>query len=160
MIVLDTNVLSEPLKQQPNEHVLAWLTSLEEEAGVTAISVGELLTGVRALPAGRRRTGLLETIESTLMAFRGAVLAYDEAAARDYARLQESRRGAGRPLAVEDGMIAAICVARGRTLATRNTSDFAGLGLDLIDPWAAVKPTGVGDAETVRANDSHARRGR
>lgn len=137
MIVLDTNVLSEPLKQWPDEHVLAWFASLDEEAGVTAVSVGELLTGVRALPVGRRREGLLTAIEATLRTFAGSVLAYDEAAARHYARLQESRRGAGRPLAVEDGMIAAICIARGTTLATRNTSDFTGLGLDLVDPWAA-----------------------
>lgn len=137
MIVLDTNVLSEPLKQRPDEQVLAWFASVDEEAGVTAVSVGELLTGVRALPVGRRREGLLSAIETTLQAFAGSVLAYDEVAARHYARLQESRRGAGRPLAVEDGMIAAICVARGATLATRNTSDFAGLDLDLIDPWAA-----------------------
>jgi toxin FitB len=89
------------------------------------------------LPVGRRREGLLEAIESTLRTFAGSVLAYDETAARHYARLQESRRGAGRPLAVEDGMIAAICVARGTTLATRNTTDFAGLGLDLVDPWSA-----------------------
>jgi toxin FitB len=137
MIVLDTNVLSEPLKQQPDEHVLAWLSSLDEEAGVTSVSVGELLTGVRALPVGRRREGLLEAIESTLGTFAGSVLAYDESAARRYARLQELRRAAGRPpLAVEDGMIAAICAARGTTLATRNTADFVGLGLDLIDPWS------------------------
>jgi toxin FitB len=137
MIVLDTNVLSEPLKLRPDEQVLAWLASLDEEAGVTSISVGELLTGVRALPVGRRREGLLEAIEATLRTFAGSVLAYDEAAARHYARLQESRRGAGGPLAVEAGMIAAICVARGTTLATRTTSDFAGLGLDLVDPWSA-----------------------
>ena len=71
MIVLDTNVLSEPLKQQPDEHVLVWLASLDEEAGVTSVSVGELLTGVRALPAGRRREGLLEAIEATLRTFAG-----------------------------------------------------------------------------------------
>lgn len=137
MIVLDTNVLSEPLKQEPEQHVLAWLTSTDEEVGVTSISVGELLTGVRALPAGRRRAGLMEAIDSTLRAFAGSVLPYDETAARHYARLQESRRAAGRRLAVEDGMIAAICVARGMRLASRNTADFAGLGLDLVDPWAA-----------------------
>ena len=136
MIVLDTNVLSEPLKLRPDEHVLAWLGSLDEVAGVTSVSVGELLTGVRALPTGRRREGLLEAIESTLSTFAGAVLAYDEPAARHYARLQELRRAAGRPLAVEGGMIAAVCTARGATLATRNTTDFAGLDLDLIDPWA------------------------
>jgi toxin FitB len=137
MIVLDTNVLSEPLKQEPNEQVLAWLTSLDEETGLTSISVGELETGVRALPAGRRREGLLEAIEAALRTFAGSVLAYDEAAARHYVRLQESRRAAGRPLAVEDGMIAAICIARDTTLATRNTTDFAGLGLDLLDPWSS-----------------------
>jgi toxin FitB len=137
MIVLDTNVLSEPLRQRPDEQVLGWLTSLDEEAGLTSISVGELLTGVRALPSGRRREGLLETIEATLRTFAGSVLAYDEPAARQYAQLQESRRAAGRPLAVENGMIAAICIARGSTLATRNTADFVGLGLDLIDPWTS-----------------------
>lgn len=137
MIVLDTNVLSERLKQQPDENVLAWLTALDEEATVTAVSVGELLTGVRALPVGRRREGLLTAIDATLPSFSGSVLAYDEQAARHYARLQESRRTTGRPLAVEDGMIAAICLARGTTLATRKTSDFTGLGLDLVDPWAA-----------------------
>ena len=136
MIVLDTNVLSEPLKNEPDEHVLAWLGSLDEMAGVASVSVGELLTGVRALPAGRRRQGLLEAIEATLATFAGAVLAYDEPAARHYARLQELRRAAGRPLAVEDGMIAAICTSRGATFATRNTADFTGLDLDLIDPWA------------------------
>lgn len=136
MIVLDTNVLSEPLKIRPDEHVLAWLGSLDEVAGVTSVSVGELLTGVRALPTGRRRQGLLEAIESTLRTFAGAVLAYDEPAARHHARLQERRRAAGRPLAVEDGMIAAICTARGATLATRDTTDFTGLDLDLIDPWS------------------------
>jgi len=137
MIVLDTNVLSEPLKARPDERVLNWLGSLREASGVTSVSVGELLTGVRALPAGRRRDGLLESIESTLSMFAGNVLPYDEPAARAYARLQELRRAAGRPLAVEDGMIAAICTSRRTTLATRNTADFAGLDLELVDPWSA-----------------------
>ncbi|MEX1176879.1 MAG: type II toxin-antitoxin system VapC family toxin [Nitriliruptor sp.] len=137
MIVLDTNVLSEPLKSRPDERVLTWLRSLREPCGVTSVSVGELLTGVRALPAGRRRDGLLESIESTLSTFAGAVLPYDEPAARTYARLQERRRATGRPLAVEDGMIAAICTSRGTTLATRNIADFAELDLELIDPWSA-----------------------
>jgi predicted nucleic acid-binding protein len=135
MIVLDTDVLSEPLRRRPDAHVLTWLTSLDEETGVSAVSVGELLTGVRALPEGRRRTGLLDAIETTLQAFTGSVLAYDEVAARHYARLQQARREAGRPLAVEDGMIAATCIAHGATLATRNTDDFTGLDLALIDPW-------------------------
>jgi toxin FitB len=136
MIALDANVLSEPLKQRPDERVLDWLEGLEDEAVITAVTVGELLTGVRALPDGRRRTDLLEAIELTLNTFSGSVLPYDDSAARRYALLQETRRLTGRPLAVEDGMIAAICITRGAALATRNTTDFDGLGLETVDPWS------------------------
>lgn len=59
MIVLDTDVLSEPMRLRPDARVLAWLTGLEEESAVTAVTVGELLTGIRTLPEGRRRDGLL-----------------------------------------------------------------------------------------------------
>jgi predicted nucleic acid-binding protein len=117
-------------KRGPDERVLAWLASLEQEAGVTSISVGELLTGVRALPVGRRREGLLEAIEATLRTFVGSVLAYDEAAARHHARLRELRRGPGRPLAVEDGMIVrtdantvpAVCSRTRRGLVTAGST--------------------------------------
>jgi predicted nucleic acid-binding protein len=71
-----------------------------------------------------------------VLGHRGEVLPYDGGAARVYAALQEQRRSVGRPLSVEDGMIAAICVRAGATLATRNVRDFASLGLDLVDPWA------------------------
>ena len=137
MIVLDTNVLSEPLKRTPDEHVLSWMERLDGATAVTAVSVGELLTGARALPEGRRRTELLDAVLSTLADFSGSVLAYDEPAAQHYARLQELRRTMGRPLAVEDGMIAAICLTHGAALATRDTADFAALGIELIDPWAS-----------------------
>jgi predicted nucleic acid-binding protein len=137
VIVLDTNVLSEPLKASPDERVLGWLAALDDDATLTAVSVGELLTGVRRLPQGRRRDGLLTAIEETLAAFGARVLAYDESAARVYARLQESRRLEGAPLSVEDGMIAAICVSRGARLATRNVKDFDGLGVELVNPWDA-----------------------
>ena len=134
MIVFDTNVVSEPLKSEPSAAVLQWIAAVDA-AAMTSVSVGELLTGVRRLPAGRRREGLLAAIEQTLTLFSENVLPYDEAAARSYAELQERRRLVGAPLSVEDGMIAAICVSRSVTLATRNTKDFQGLGLDLVDPW-------------------------
>jgi predicted nucleic acid-binding protein len=136
VIVLDTNVLSEPLKSEPDRAVLDWIAA-QAESVTTAVSVGELLTGVRRLPSGRRRSGLLRAIEQILSAFSGSVLPYDEAAARKYAELQESRRIAGAPLSVEDGMIAAICATHAGALATRNTKDFRGLGLNLVDPWTA-----------------------
>ena len=135
MIILDTNVLSEPLHARSEPAVLAWLAALTDTVALTAISVGEILTGVRLLPAGRRRDGLTDAIEKVLAVHADQVLPYDEPAARSYARLQESRRAAGHPLSVEDGMIAAICLERGAVLATRNVKDFAGLGVELINPW-------------------------
>lgn len=135
MIVLDTNVLSEPLRPEPAAHVLDWMASLDGAVAITSVTVGELLVGVRRLPAGHRRDHLLAAIERTLDAHAGAVLAYDEPAARHYALLQEARRRTGRPLAVEDGMIAAIYAIHGAALATRNVRDFDQLGVEIIDPW-------------------------
>jgi predicted nucleic acid-binding protein len=136
VIVLDTNVLSEPLRAQPDPGVLAWLEGLSDSVALTSVSVGEILTGVRRLPPGRRRDGLLAEVDRTFTLFAAHVLPYDEPAARVYAELQAKSRAAGHPLSVEDGMIAAICRSRGVALATRNVKDFQGLGLDLVNPWS------------------------
>lgn len=135
MIVLDTNVLSEPLRAQPDRAVLDWLGMQSEPVGITSITVGELLTGIALLPPGHRRTELAVAANRLLANFASHVFDYDAAAAKVYASLQEQRRRTGRSLSVEDGMIASICLDRGATLATRNTKDFAELGLDLINPW-------------------------
>ena len=135
MIVLDTNVLSEPMRVSPDPGVLEWLRRLDEPSAITAISVGELLDGAGRLASGRRRDGIIAAIERVVESHRGIVLPYDDRAAREYARMQAKRRAAGRPLSVEDGMIAAICVVAGARLATRNTGDFEGIGLELVDPW-------------------------
>lgn len=132
MIILDTNVLSEPLRPAPDPAVLRWMTS-QDDVAITAISVAELLDGARRLAAGSRRERLIVQIETLLSGSR--TLPFDDRAARIYARMQESRRTVGRPLSVEDGMIAAIAAAHGATLATRNTRDFDGLDIGLIDPW-------------------------
>jgi predicted nucleic acid-binding protein len=136
VIVLDTNVLSEALRANPEQAVLDWIAG-QGDMATTAVTVAELLTGARRLSMGRRRDDLLVAIERALSAFPDSVLPYDQAAARRYAELQESRRSAGAPLSVEDGMIAAICLSRSLSLATRNIKDFEGLGLRLLDPWVA-----------------------
>ncbi len=135
MIVLDTNLLSEPLRRNPEPAVLGWLAHPTEVFALSAVSVGELLTGVHLLPSGQRRAALKVAIESLLESFAGAVLSYDEHAARVYVELQERSRNTGRPIGVEDGMIAAICIANGAALATRNIKDFDGLGIDVVNPW-------------------------
>ncbi|RFA13894.1 hypothetical protein B7R21_07470 [Subtercola boreus] len=135
MIVLDTNVLSEPLRSSPDRAVVAWLREAAGNANITSISVAELLVGARSLPPGRRRNALMAAIEGVVDDFGEEILAYDVRAARAYAAMHERRVGMGRPLSVEDGMIAAICFVSGASLATRNTKDFVGLDIDLIDPW-------------------------
>ena len=77
----------------------------------------------------------MAAIENVIDDFGDEILTYDVRAARAYAALQEKRADMGRPLSVEDGMIAAICLASGAQLATRNTKDFVGLDIDLINPW-------------------------
>jgi len=135
VIVLDTCVVSEPLRARPEPRVLDWLAH-QRDASITSVTVGELLGGVRMLPRGRRRTDLLAAIEAALEARAGRILAYDAAAARIFAELRESAREAGRALTVEDGMIAAICRQHGVPIATRNVRDFEELGVELVDPWA------------------------
>lgn len=135
MIVVDTNVLSEPLRAVPSTRVLGWLATPGDDVYVTSVTVGEILRGVRLMPEGRRRRELWSGIDSLLGRFRHQVLDYDIRAAEQYAFLSEERRRAGRAISVEDGMIAAICLVHGARLATRNTKDFDELGIELIDPW-------------------------
>ncbi|MGK7868958.1 type II toxin-antitoxin system VapC family toxin [Falsiroseomonas sp. E2-1-a20] len=138
MIVLDTNVLSELLRPAPQAAVLAWAQGVPRASvTTTAVTEAEIRFGLALLPAGGRRDILASAIDA-LFADRLAdrVLAFDRAAAPHYAQFAAFRRAAGRPVATADAMIAAIACARGAAaIATRNTADFEGCGLPLIDPW-------------------------
>lgn len=135
MIVADTNVLSEPLRAVPDPHVLAWLADHGSEIALTSITVGELLYGAQRLAAGRRQDQLLAAIDALVSASGDRLLAYDASAARQYADIRARREAGGHTVSVEDTMIAAICLAGGHTLATRNTRDFADAGIVLFNPW-------------------------
>ncbi len=135
MIVLDTNLISETVRFEPSPAVMQWLHVQTDALALTSITVGELFTGVRLLPPGKRRDGLLVSIEEVLL-HQAIILPYDEVAARIYAVLRENSRAIGRGLSVEDGMIAAICAAHGAVLATRNVSDFDFLPITTVNPWA------------------------
>jgi predicted nucleic acid-binding protein len=134
VIVLDTNIISETVRAQPSPTVMQWLTSSNEPFAITTVTIGELLTGVRLLPQGKRRTSLMAAIEQVLLRW-AVTLPYDEAAARIYAAMREQARAQGRGLSVEDGMIAAISAAHGASLATRNVSDFDFLPIPTVNPW-------------------------
>ena len=135
MIALDTNVVSELMREKPDPRVLLWLNAQEPgDVAVTAVTVAELLYGIARLKPGRKRTGLEKAIASTLEDDL-LVLPFDDAAAVDYAMIAASQELRGRRVAMADAMIAATCMAARATLATRNVRDFAHLGIEVVDPW-------------------------
>lgn len=138
MIVLDTNVVSELMRDEPHAEVLVWLDDRPtRELFVTAVTEAEVRTGIAFLPEDKRRRGIAEAADRVLGGlFAGRVLPFDSGAARVYAEIAAARRTAGRPLSLADGQIAAIACSRGMALATRNVRDFADTGVDLINPWA------------------------
>lgn len=137
MIVLDTNVVSELVRRDPDDGVLRWMDSLDAATiATTAITAAELLYGIARLPAGRRRDLLGEAAHRLIADdLGGRVEPFDASSAAHYAALVSGREREGRPIGVTEGQIAAICHNLGATLATRNTGDFEGTGIDLIDPW-------------------------
>jgi predicted nucleic acid-binding protein len=139
VIILDTNVISELARIDPEPDVVTWLDSLPAaEVATTAITAAELLYGVARLPDGRRRTALAETIVALINEdFRDRVEPFDGRAAEQYATVVVGRERKGRPISAADAQIAAICRVHSATLATRNAGDFTDTGIDLINPWDA-----------------------
>ena len=137
MIILDTNVLSELLRPEPSREVERWLAAQAgAEVYFTTVGEAELRHGVAILPAGTRRNALTTAIEGVLEEdFRDRILPFDRTAARAYATIAAARRAAGRPISQFDCQIAAIARAREAIVATRNTNDYEGCGIEVIDPW-------------------------
>lgn len=139
MILLDTNVVSEPLRLAPDARVTNWIDAQAlETLFLSAITVAELRAGMALLPAGKRRSGLQESLETRVLPlFSGRVLPFDLNCTRAYAELIARARATGLAVASADGYIAAIAVANGLTVATRDTGPFAAAGVAVINPWQA-----------------------
>ncbi|MGC4025864.1 MAG: type II toxin-antitoxin system VapC family toxin [Mesorhizobium sp.] len=136
MIVLDTNVVSEAMKPEPNASVLNWLDEQTAETlYLSSITIAELLFGIGALPDGRRKQLLTTAFERVIQLFEGRILSFDSASARQYADLAVRVRMAGRGFPTPDGYIAAIAASRGFTVATRDTSAFDAAKISVINPW-------------------------
>ncbi|WP_309681717.1 type II toxin-antitoxin system VapC family toxin [Polaromonas sp.] len=141
--LLDTNVLSELMREHPAAAVLDWFAQNTHAAMHTStITQAEILTGIALLPAGKRRTALAVTAEQMFeQDFAGHCLAFDAAAAKNYAVLVADRTRQGQPISTEDAQIAAIALAAGLSVVTRNTKDFENIdGLTLANPWQATTP--------------------
>lgn len=137
MIVLDTNVVSEPLKAAPAQAVVDWLDAQAPETlFLTSISLAELRAGVDVLPAGKRRNALARALaDRVLPMFGGRILPFEDRAAEAFGRIHAAARKAGNPIGFADCAIAAIATARGFMVATRDVRDFKGTGVSIVDPW-------------------------
>ena len=138
MIILDTNVVSEFSRPSPDMGVINWIAGLApSNVHITAITEAAVRYGINILPSGQRRERLLSRIETLRQYFAGRILPFDGKAARSYAAIAAERRSAGRPMNQADCQIAAIAHSLGASLATRNTTDFEGCGIDVINPWSS-----------------------
>jgi predicted nucleic acid-binding protein len=137
MILLDTNVVSEPLKLTGNVGVLIWMDAQTiETLYLSAISLAELRFGIAALPPGKRRDTLHTSLEQRIVPlFADRILPFDAAASEAYAVLRARARAQGKAIAPADGYIAATAIAHGLIVATRDTGPFEAAGLTVINPW-------------------------
>lgn len=137
MIILDTNVVSEPLSRNPDPHVLEWLDRQAPATHyLTTIDIAELWAGIEALPAGGRRTQLHNAMAKEILPlFDGRVLGFDPDSAVAFARVFSRARAAGNSMDFADCAIAANAAIHRFIVATRKSKDFRGSGVELLDPW-------------------------
>ena len=135
--LLDTNVISEPMKVRPNAGVLAWLAEVDEDSVfLSVVTITELRYGVERLATGRRRDRLDGWLRKDLSSrFKGRILPIDLEIADACGRLVARSESAGRPIERRDAFIAATAVVHGLTLVTRNASDFEATVKAVVTPW-------------------------
>ncbi len=136
MILLDTNVISEAMRPEPQRSVRDWLDAQAAETlFISTVTIAELLFGIGALPDGKRKDHLTAAVDGVIALFAGRILPFDLEAARHYADLAVQARKGGKGFPTPDGYIAAIAAAKGFIVASRDTSAFAAAGVGVIDPW-------------------------
>jgi len=136
MILLDTNLISEPWKPVPDQAVIAWLDDQAiETLFLSAITIAELRFGIAAMQLGKRQTVLRDRLEGEVLPhFSERILSFDLAASQSYSELMARARISGKAIGTADGYIAATAAANGLAIATRNTRPFEAAGLKVINP--------------------------
>ncbi|MFT4085726.1 MAG: type II toxin-antitoxin system VapC family toxin [Gordonia sp. (in: high G+C Gram-positive bacteria)] len=137
MIVLDTNVVSELMRNEPERNVISWTDQQESSTlYLAAFTLAEIRFGLACMPAGRRQETLSTVFETGIRPlFADRILPFDEAATREYARLRASARARGTALSDADAIIAATSSAHRFAVATRDVSPFESAGLRVINPF-------------------------
>lgn len=142
MILLDTNVISEPMRSAPDPAVGEWLDAQSiDTLYLSVISLAEIRYGISLLPNGHRRNELAARFEDELLPhFAGRIVDFDEGASSAYASLRSTARRQGFAISDFDALIAAIATSRKLPIATRDTAPFTAAGLMVINPWLAQAP--------------------
>ena len=135
MIIIDTNILSQPLRKDGARRVIDWLDANDRQLRIPAQAISELVYGYEKLDFGHRRTELHDAVFALLTRYRDRILPFDRAAAEAHGWLYARMEKLGQTLPFSDSQIAAIAISRGASVATRNVKDFARTGVELIDPW-------------------------
>jgi predicted nucleic acid-binding protein len=136
MILLDTNVVSEAMKPEPDRAVRAWLNEQPAETlYLSSVTLTELLFGIAALPARKRKKMLAQALDGLMELFKDRVLPFDAEAARHYAELAITAKNGGRGFPTPDGYIAAIAASNGYIVASRDESAFVAANVTVINPW-------------------------
>ncbi|MCP5244130.1 MAG: type II toxin-antitoxin system VapC family toxin [Burkholderiales bacterium] len=137
MIILDTNIISELMREQPEIKVKHWISKQNSiHLGISTITVAEIQRGLMRLPTGKRRTQLTTSFEAFVTeAFNGRIFSFDEEAAYHYGQIAAQCEMQGINTDAVDLMIAAIAKTHQAAIATRNVKDFNGCGIEIINPW-------------------------
>lgn len=137
MIVLDTMVVSALMEDPPSPIIVRWLDGQRSGSlWLTSITTFEISIGLNKLPGGRKRQRLERAFQGVLKEdFGGRVLTLDLKSGDEAARFAVHRRQIGRPVGIQDALIAGIAKASGAAIATRNTRDFEHAGIALLNPW-------------------------
>ena len=138
--LLDTNIPSELIRTRPDPRVEKWVYAQDEQSlHLSVVSIGELRRGFVILPASKRRTELERWFENDLLPrFQGRILAVTQPIADRWGVMDGQCQLKGTPLNTADGMIAATAMEHGLTIVTRNVRDYAGLGVQVFNPWDVV----------------------
>jgi hypothetical protein len=139
VILLDTNVVSEPMRPKPDANVVEWLDAQAAETlYLSTVSLAELLLGIESLPPGKRRKALAAALdEQVATLFAERIVPFDLAAAQTYGRVVTRARRRGHVISAADAQIAAIAASRRFTVATRDEAPFQAAGVPVVNPWIA-----------------------
>ena len=133
--LVDTNVLSEPMRPKPDRNVVSWLEKHESDLFVSSVSIGELRFGIVRLAEGKRKQEFEKWFEELYRIFQDKVLAYDAVVAIRWGDIQARQEVIGRTIPIADGMIAATAEHHGLKIATGNIKDFESCGVEVVNPF-------------------------